>query len=196
VPALAWIVAVSAPGLPTGECATYQDSVRLVAAGFGAADIQRAAVLNRRLQAWLVSGSGTGELAAQLTEAASAPWRRTSALPARLPAGAALAGWYWRGRTLDPLPAWGAVRVPVLAVYGGADELLPAPASAQLVQYALEHGHARDATVRVFPAANHVLRTLPLISGGRWDWPRAAPGYLDLVTRWVLVRSASVASGR
>ena len=43
-----------------------------------------------------------------------------------------------------------------------------------------------DHLVRVFPAANHVLRRLPLLAGDRWDWPRAAPGYMDLVTGWIL----------
>ena len=42
-----------------------------------------------------------------------------------------------------------------------------------------------DFVVRVFPAANHVLRRLPLAAGGAWDWPRAAPGYLELITDWV-----------
>ena len=47
--------------------------------------------------------------------------------------------------------------------------------------------------MRVFPGANHVLRTLPLVIGGKWDWPRAAPGYLELVTKWVLDHSQATA---
>jgi len=38
-------------------------------------------------------------------------------------------------------------------------------------------------------AANHELRVLPLVAGGKWDWPRAAPGYLDFVTTWMVERS-------
>ncbi|HEY6196636.1 MAG TPA: alpha/beta fold hydrolase [Candidatus Eisenbacteria bacterium] len=196
VPSLRFIVAISAPGMPIGESAAYQDSMRLASAGFDAADIQRTVSLDRRLQAWLGTRRDSNELSALLAEAATTPWRRASSLPERLPSGAALAGWYWRGRTLDPAPWWRAVRVPVLAVYGAADELVPAKPSARLVEHALRQGGNRDVTVRVFPAANHVLRTLPLVAGGRWDWPRAAPGYLESVTSWVLERSGPGASPR
>ena len=76
--------------------------------------------------------------------------------------------------------------MPVLAVYWAADELIPARASAGSVERALRQARNRNLTVQVYPAANHVIRTLPLVSGGSWDWPRVAPGYLELVTRWML----------
>lgn len=49
VPGLRFIVAVSAPGMAIGECAAYQDSMRLAAAGFDAADIRRTLTLDWRL---------------------------------------------------------------------------------------------------------------------------------------------------
>ena len=188
VPALRFIVAVSAPGMPIATSAAYQDSVRLVTAGFDAADVARAVTLNRELSSWLATGDGGDALAARLALAAEAPWRRASSLPETLPSVAALEGWYWRGRLLDPAPAWRAVKVPVLAIYGAADELVPAGRSAAMIEAALRAGGNRDATVRIFPAANHMLRTLPLVAGGAWDWPRAAPGYLELTTRWMKER--------
>ena len=81
------------------------------------------------------------------------------------------------------------MRVPVLAIYGAADELVPANVSSKRVGRALRKSGVRDVTVRVFPAANHMLRTLPFVAGGKWDWPRAAPGYLELLTEWVLEHS-------
>jgi alpha-beta hydrolase superfamily lysophospholipase len=192
VSGLRFIVAVSAPGMPIGEAAAFQDSVRLTAAGFGAADIAQAVVLDRGLLTWLRTGRGGEHLAARLAAVEATPWRQASSLPSRLPSGAALAGWYWHGRTLDPAPWWHATRVPVLAIYGAADELVPAAGSAARIAMALRLGGNRDATVRMFPAANHVLRTLPLVAGGRWDWPRVAPGYLDLMTNWIDAHSASL----
>src|SRR5206468_2428873 len=118
VPSLRFLVAVSAPGAPVGECAAYQDSVRLVAAGFDAADVKRVVSLDWRLLDWLRTREHGDELGALLYEAADTPWRRASSLPTRMPAGAALEGWYWRGRTFDPAPAWRAVRVPGLVVPG------------------------------------------------------------------------------
>ena len=188
-PSLAFIVAVSAPGMPIGESAAYQDSVRLVSSGFDASVVLHAVSLDRRLLEWLRGGRGSKDLDALLAESAATPWRQATSLPAQLPSGRALDGWYWRGRTFDPAPAWLAVHVPVLAVYGASDELVPAPSSARLVESALRRGGNRDVTVHMFPAANHVIRTLPLVAGGRWDWPRAAPGYMDLVTTWVLTHT-------
>ena len=87
------------------------------------------------------------------------------------------------------MPLWRSLRVPVLVVFGSADEYVPAQVSADRIQRALRDGGNRDATVRIFPGANHVLRQLPLVAGGKWDWPRAAPGYIDTVTGWILAHS-------
>lgn len=189
VPALRFIVAVSSPGTPVGNSAVFQDSVRLTTAGFGSADVQRVLALDRDLLLWLRGRRAGPELATRLAEAADRPWRRASSLPRQLPGGPALEGWYWRGRTLDPSPWWRAVRVPVLAVFGASDPLVPAALSAGHIEQALRVGGDRDVTVRVFPAANHELRVLPLAAGGPWDWPRAAPGYLELVTNWMVAHS-------
>jgi dienelactone hydrolase len=185
LPGLKFIVAVSAPGISVGESAAYQDSVRLTSAGFDLADVQRAMVLDRRVLEWLRFKDDQRGLAALLADAAHTPWGRASSLPAQLPTGAALEGWYWRGRTLDPAPWWRAVHVPVLGVYGAADELVPAKPSANAIERALHQGGNHEVTVRVFPAANHVIRILPLVAGGKWDWPRAAPGYMELMTTWI-----------
>ncbi len=191
VPALRYIVAVSSPGVPIGEAAVFQDSVRLTSAGFGASDVGRACALDRILLLWLRTGRAGPVLATRLANAADTPWRRASSLPARLPVGAALEGWYWRGRTLDPAPWWHSVHVPVLAVFGAADALIPAALSARRIERALRSNGNRDVTVRAFPAANHELRVLPLVAGGPWDWPRAAPGYQELVTHWMKSHSQS-----
>jgi len=189
---LAFVVAVSAPGMPIGLASAYQDSVRLVSAGFGVARAESAAALDRRLLDWLRTRRGQERLARELGQVADTPWRRASSIPLRLPQPPALEGWYWRGRTLDPLPAWRALRVPALVVFGAADELLPASASAANIERALRDGGNADHTLKTFPAANHVLRTLPLVAGGTWDWPRAAPGYLDLTTEWMRAHSRPI----
>jgi hypothetical protein len=183
---LAFIVAISPPGGPCSESIAYQDSLRVFAAGGSVTDAGQAAALHRRLSMWLQSGTGEARLAEDLARSARLAWNRATGLPARLPTGAVLEGWYWRGRTLDPLPAWRALRTPVLVVYGAADELVPASTSAERLRLALRAGSHPDATVRVFPAANHMIRRLPLAAGGAWDWPRAAPGFLDTVTAWML----------
>ena len=188
VPSLRFIVAVSPPGVQLGIAAAYQDSVRLVARGFTASEGSRAANLHRQILTWLTDGRGEAALIEELDRTANERWRRASSLTARLPATPQRESWYWRGRTLDPIPSWRALKTPALVVLGGSDELLPAEVSATNIQRALRDGAHVDATVRVFPGANHMLRVLPPSTEGPWDWPRAAPGYLELITSWSLAR--------
>ena len=185
VPSLKFIVAVSPPGVIIGASAAFQDSARVIAAGLPLDDARRAAQLNRQILSALQAQRPPADVDRALASAADLPWRRVTSLPRQLPTGASLDGWYWRGRTVDPVPFWRAVRTPALIVFGAADELIPAPLSADRIGQALRDAGNRDATVRLFPAANHVLRHLPLFAGGTWDWPKAAPGYLDAVTAWI-----------
>lgn len=80
----------------------------------------------------------------------------------------------------DPIPDALALRCPHLAVFGGADELVPVAESIRLFAAAACHPdrHA-DAglTVQVFPHANHRAH----VDGGT----RPAPGYLDTLIRWI-----------
>ena len=188
IPSLRFIVAVSPPGVQLGLAAAYQDSVRLALRGFPIAEASRAASLHRKLSAWLADGGGEAALTDELERTSNERWRRASSLPSRLPAMPQRASWYWRGRTLDPIPSWRALETPALVVFGEADELLPASISAANIQWALREGAHADATVRVFPGANHMLRTLRPATEKDWDWPRAAPGYLELITSWSLAR--------
>jgi pimeloyl-ACP methyl ester carboxylesterase len=188
VPGIRFVVVVSAPGLPPGDNAAHRDSSLLAAKGFDAADIKRTVSLDRRLQKWLRDGEDRAELEALLVESSTTPWQRESSIPARLPAGPVPASWDWQGRTLDPAPAWAAVKVPVLAVYGAADDLLPPKTNAKAIERALRSGENKEVTVKTFPGANHCLREMPRSPNDKWEWPRAASGYLELVTGWMLER--------
>jgi hypothetical protein len=43
--------------------------------------------------------------------------------------------------------------------------------------------------VYLIPAANELMRMVPLETAGKWDWPRAAPGYMASVTSWMQERA-------
>jgi hypothetical protein len=80
----------------------------------------------------------------------------------------------------DPLPDLRAARCPVLAVYGGADLLVPVHESIDLFSgVACESDRDRAAIfdVAVFPGANHRLQTA---AGAQAD------GYLDRLTSWIV----------
>ncbi|WP_158854535.1 alpha/beta hydrolase family protein [Saccharothrix deserti] len=85
----------------------------------------------------------------------------------------------------DPVPDALRLRCPHLAIFGGADELVPVADSVHLFTAAACHPH-RDRratlTVEVFAGADHRV----LVDGGI----RLAPGYLDALTRWITARTA------
>ena len=81
----------------------------------------------------------------------------------------------------DPLEALAGVRCPFLAIFGGRDPLLPAWRGAEEVGTTLSDNP--DATVIVFPGANHRMRD---------ERGELAAGYIDLLGAWA-ARRAGVA---
>ena len=81
----------------------------------------------------------------------------------------------------EPIQAMSQIQVPHLAVYGGRDVLVPAWQSAEETGLALQQAGNADATVVVFPNADHRIQDA---STGHF-----VPGYLDLLVNWTLRRA-------
>jgi len=81
----------------------------------------------------------------------------------------------------EPIEALTRIRCPYLAVYGGGDTLVPAWRSAEETGRALAEAGNTDATVVVFPNADHRIRDVVM---GEF-----ATGYLDLVADWAAKRA-------
>ncbi|MET7462331.1 alpha/beta hydrolase [Nonomuraea sp. NPDC005501] len=98
-------------------------------------------------------------------------------------------GFLSRKQDHDPLPDVHRLRCPHLALFGGADELVPVADSVRLLAGAAcrpgRHPRA-TLTVEVFPGADHRVRT----DGG----VRPAPRHLDALTRWIGDRTRTGAS--
>lgn len=77
-----------------------------------------------------------------------------------------------------PVESLATVSAPFLAIFGGRDVLLPAWQGAREVGTALAASPCRDATVVVFPEADHRIR----VDG------EFATGYLDLLGDWIAPR--------
>jgi uncharacterized protein len=84
----------------------------------------------------------------------------------------------------DPIPDALRLRCPHLAIFGGADELVPVADSISLFSTAAchpdRHNHA-ILSVEVFPRASHRVQ----VSGGT----RMAPGYLETLAGWIQGRA-------
>ncbi|MEM0963495.1 MAG: alpha/beta hydrolase, partial [Bacteroidota bacterium] len=102
---------------------------------------------------------------------------------------------YFRRRIGFDAPAWDRVRVPVLAVYGEADLIVPPQNNVPRLRAALA-GNA-DATVLVIPGADHTLaRPAGLAGEGEWPhrfyrpWTRS-PAVLEGLVEWLRERFVS-----
>lgn len=88
----------------------------------------------------------------------------------------------------DPAPALAALRIPVLAFFGGKDLQVPAAQSEQPMRAHLAADP--DATVHVFPGLNHLMQ--PTETGRPNEYSSIhttiAPEVLDYVTGWLRQR--------
>ena len=85
---------------------------------------------------------------------------------------------------------WRQVHVPVLFLYGEKDQRVPVKESIRNNEAALKAANNRRYTIRVFPNANHTLRVPS--SGSGFAWPSNPPGYLETLKQWIadVTRSA------
>lgn len=178
VPEVGFVVALSAPGVPLHEIDLYQTTLRLEAAGVRGAGLAEARDLLAGLHA---ASRGEGgphdELARRLEQARREPWAALLALPDQVPpAGAAGALLRWTAHDLDPLSAFGRLRVPVFLAFGERDERLPAEACAAQIAASLERAGNGAVTLRRYPGANHALLPAPAFEQDLARWLRERAG--------------------
>ncbi len=104
-----------------------------------------------------------------------APWPRDS--------------WRWEKFRLmmpfDPAPYWEKYHGPVLALYGGKDDKVPAQRNADALRAALKRAGNLEMTVEIVPEAGHEGMDASKKDG---DIVLFAPGYLTRPLQWVLDR--------
>ncbi|MEQ1832500.1 MAG: alpha/beta hydrolase [Candidatus Eisenbacteria bacterium] len=149
------------------------------------ADVAKATAFRRRKFEFVIEGGDPDELAKAIDASRAAKWFRFvgGALPDTV---------FWRHNGgFDPRPCLEAIRCPVLAVFGERDVSKDVPLNAAGMRAAFAKSNHPDATVMIFPRANHGMfetltgepleRELPRLD-------RIAPGYPDTLANWVLRR--------
>lgn len=173
---LPWVVTNSCPGTTPALQERHALATVLRDAAASEQVVDETLALYDRVCEAARRGAGFAE-AARLVESAGMP----PALDGHW-AGMDERMWRFLGRKQDhdPLPDTLRLRCPHLALFGGADPLVPVAESVQLfTTTACAPGRhpAATLTARVFPGADHRVRT---DSG-----TRLAPGYLTFLTRWL-----------
>ncbi|MEU5764094.1 alpha/beta fold hydrolase [Nocardia sp. NPDC047648] len=183
---VAFAVLMAGPGVSGADLLIEQ--TRLVAAANGAPPDQIEAQVRdtTELAALLKAGNlqGAKELAVRKNQALPADQRVPDDQAAEqfTPYMAALVAY-------DPAPALSALRVPVLAFFGGKDLQVPPAQSEQPMREHLAADPA--ATVHVFPGLNHLMQ--PTETGRPSEYgaieTTIAPEVLDYVTGWLRQRA-------
>lgn len=172
-----WVVTNSCPGMTPAAQERHALATALRKAGAQDAD-STLALYDRLVEAGR-RGSGFAEAAQLVSSARPSPvfldyW---SGMDARL------WGFLTRKQDHDPIPDALRLRCPHLALFGGADELVPVPDSIRLFSATVcdPHRHRAPLTIEVFPGADHRMQT--------GSGTRPAPGYLDTLTQWIKTRT-------
>jgi dienelactone hydrolase len=184
---IAFVVVGSAPGVTPAKQNDFAAQSALQRSGVDSQDINRAMRLRRGIAEFQHTGRGRAELESALAAAKSEHWFRAADLPS-----GPVDQLGSRGLSVldfDPLPVWSRVYVPVLAMWGAGDQLVPAARSRALIEGAMPPRTRARATFQTFPNASHgFLVVTP--RGAPWDWPRLATGFHELMADWI-VRTAT-----
>jgi pimeloyl-ACP methyl ester carboxylesterase len=189
---VAFLIEVGGSQVVAWQQDIFRVEAELRADGYPEGEI-REAVAFARMRMGLIRGQGEfEELEKAHASVERRPWFRY--------AGRCDRALFYSARRMvefDPGPVWEQVHCPVLAIYGEQDTSLPAEQSLPIIRRGLAVAGNRDVTIKVFPGADHGLRTS--VTGGPkearertarppGDAPDFTPGYLDLMTGWLTER--------
>jgi uncharacterized protein len=93
----------------------------------------------------------------------------------------------------DPIAALKKVKVPVLAMFGAADQFTPPETISVFtanIEAALRAAGNRDVTTKIFPKADHDISLK--LENGQWAAP---PDYHSTLTSWILKRTKAPPAG-
>ena len=178
-PQVAFVVASAAAGLPTDSVELYSILNSVLPSATTAEDSASA----RQYASALVAAAYRGEPRGAADSLAVLLKDRAWFFPPPPPENP-----YWTFSPAfaryRPLEWWARVRVPVLLLYGAADQRVPAAESASRIATALRGAGNTRVTTRIFPGADHTFRLPPGPSG----WPVTAPDYVPSLVGWLAQR--------
>ena len=189
---VAFVIAVSGPGVSPGEQMIVYYANELREQGMDEGDVREASAVRRDIWSYMSSGLGYERTKAELDEARTKRWYSQARVQqddsfGRLPTPAELskpvgrsAVWFKQEAIYDPVPALRALRVPALFLFGNHDQLIPVDESVAVIERVLGEDEQHDFTIRVFPNVDHEMRLITSGAAGAID-----PEYLKMMREWV-----------
>jgi pimeloyl-ACP methyl ester carboxylesterase len=181
---LAYVVMISGPAVSPLEQNIYDKGGSVSAAAPSPADSAAAQHAVREVMTYLVKGGDLATAQAAWDAVAGESWFADNYQGIPMmdrdillsdPRGAAFAV----HNGYEPVPALSALRVPVLAVYGGSDRIVAAAESVEILEHTVLAAGS-SLTTRIFPGADHGIAVR-----GPDGQRRPADGYHDFVLDWL-----------
>ncbi len=185
-PDVHFVILKSAAGVTPEEQELARVEMQMRSDGNSSQDIEQSLGLYRQVIAYARTRQGWNELSIALNAASQKSWYYFGSVSKDW--------WFFDFIRLnfgyDPVPVLQQVKSPLLIIYGGKDRYVPVEASLRRLGPALSSSESRS-VIEIFPNAGHDLRVEP----GKdepWDFPRFAPGYLDLLASWVKLQTGTI----
>jgi pimeloyl-ACP methyl ester carboxylesterase len=207
-PAVAFVVLLAGPGMPSAELLVMQGALISRAGGATELEVERTSALQREMFAAIVQTADSTALHAQLRQitarfqASLTPEERarSDASDATFDAAvsALISPWFRWFMRYDPIPALRATRVPVLALNGALDLQVPADENLGGIERTLRAAGNPDVTVEKLPGLNHLFQTAR--TGAPSEYAEIeetmSPVVLQRVSGWILERFGNGRNGR
>jgi uncharacterized protein len=197
---VAFVIAVSGPGVSPGEQMLVYYANELRRQGVPEGDVREASAIRRDIWNYMSSGNGYEKVKAELEQARTKEWFSQAReqqddsfnrlpRPEELskPVGRSLL-WFKQEMNYDPVVALRALRVPALFLFGDRDQLIPVQESVTVLQRVLGEDAHHDFTIHEFTNDDHEMKVDLGDTRGEID-----PAYLRAMREWL---AAHVPEGR
>ena len=188
---VAFVVAVSGPGVTPGEQMIFFYANELRRKGFSAEEIEDASTVRGKVWNYLANGTGYEQAKSAIQSAQAKRWyeslrdQRDHVIESFNRADVVRNDdWYTTEMNYDPVATLRKLKVPALFLFGDDDQLVPVPRSAKIIQQTLTASGNRDFTIKIFPGADHQL----LLHTGPGAF-QLAPGYQETMKQWLVKRA-------
>ena len=183
-PRVAFIVLIAGPAVPGGDLLVEQSRAIQQASGVAPAVVEGNVAVQDRIMRAVAANAGSADAATAAVDAVlvevGQPQAQRQAVAAQL-----AAPWTRWFIAHDPQPALRALRIPVLAIYGGKDTQVPATQNATALRAVLP-----SAEIVVLPNLNHLMQ--PATTGLPAEYQGIEttfdPAALRAIVDWVAAR--------
>jgi hypothetical protein len=182
---VAWVVDVSGAAVTLAEQIRHEMANTAREAGLSPEGVEAVLEIQRLAEQYVQSG--TWEPYAEALEAAAdEPWAEIAAGFPDTP-DSPIWDWIRLNAWYDPIPHWKSVDVPVLVVYGGADEEdnVPVDESVKRLKQAFDGSDIDDHTIRIFLDTGHALWAIDATQENL----KLHPDLVSLLGSWIRERS-------